>query len=87
MIALIAAAIDLAYLATGRFDGFWEIGLSPWDVAAGALIIEEAGGSITDFWGEVSYLNNAYTVASNGKIHDKLLKIIQKHFKEYIKIQ
>ncbi len=81
-----AAAIDLAYLAAGRFDGFWEIGLSPWDVAAGALIIEEAGGRITDFWGEVSYLNNAYTVASNGKIHAKLLKIIQKHFKEYIKI-
>jgi myo-inositol-1(or 4)-monophosphatase len=81
-----AAAIDLAYLAAGRFDGFWEIGLSPWDVAAGALIIEEAGGSISDFWGKASYLNNAYTAASNGKIHNGLLKILQKHFKEYTKI-
>jgi myo-inositol-1(or 4)-monophosphatase len=82
-----AAAIDLAYLAAGRFDGFWEIGLSPWDVAAGALIIEEAGGRISDFWGQVSFLKNAYTAASNGKIHDRFLKILQKHFREYTKIQ
>ena len=81
-----AASIDLAYVAAGRFEGFWELGLSPWDIAAGSLIVREAGGKITDFWGKSEYLYKSYITASNGKIHDNLLKIIQRYFTEFIKI-
>jgi myo-inositol-1(or 4)-monophosphatase len=75
-----SAAIDLAYLAAGRFDGFWEFGLSPWDMAAGSLIILEAGGHVSDFWGQNTYLKNGCFTATNGHIHMKLIQIIQKHF-------
>ena len=78
-----SAAIDLAYVASGRFDGFWEIGLKPWDIAAGALIIEEAGGKVTDFWGRPSYLENAYLIASNGKIHKEIETCVQEFFPCY----
>ena len=78
-----AAAIDLAYLAAGRFDGFWEIGLSPWDVAAGALIIGEAGGQVSDFWKKNDFLWNNYILASNGRIHNQIMEIIQKYFTTY----
>ena len=76
-----SAAMDLAYVAAGRFDGFWELGLSPWDMAAGSIIIEEAGGNISDFWGKNSYLSNGYLASSNGFIHSDLIQIIQKYFK------
>lgn len=82
-----AACIDLAYLAAGRFDGFWEIGLNPWDVAAGLLIIQEAGGKISDFWGEQDHVFSGYFVASNGVIHKQLINLLQKNFKDYIKIE
>jgi len=75
-----SAAIDLAYVAAGRFDGFWELGLSPWDMAAGSLLIEEAGGNTTDFWGNNSYLTNGYVTATNGHIHQAMLQIIKRHF-------
>ena len=75
-----SAALDLAYVAAGKFDCFWELGLSPWDMAAGSIIIEEAGGLISDFWGEDSYLSNGYIVASNGHIHPEIIQIIQRHF-------
>lgn len=75
-----SAALDLAYVACGRFDGFWEMDLSPWDIAAGALLIEEAGGRITDFWGESDYLKNGDTLASNGLIHPELQTITSKIF-------
>ncbi len=78
-----AAAIDLAYVAAGRFDGFWELGLSPWDIAAGAILIREAGGKISDFWGKGDFLYKNYTLASNGQIHDQLTAIIKKHFPTY----
>ncbi len=74
------AAIDLAYVAAGRFDGFWELGLSPWDMAAGSLIIEEAGGKVSDFWDENSHLTSGYITATNGHIHQDMLQIIQRHF-------
>ena len=77
-----AAAIDLAYVAAGHFEGFWELGLSPWDMAAGSLLIREAGGKISDFWGGDSFLESGFIVASNGFIHEDLLKIIQEHFSE-----
>lgn len=75
-----SAAIDLAYVACGRFDGFWEINLSPWDIAAGALIIEEAGGKVTDMWGNPDYLKSGDILASNGLIHKELSRITSKTF-------
>ncbi len=74
------AAIDLAYLAAGRFQGFWEIGLQPWDMAAGNLLITEAGGKVTDFWGNPEHLYNSYIVAGNNRIHALLVEIIKRHF-------
>lgn len=71
-----SAAIDLAYVACGRFDGFWEEGLNPWDVAPGFLLIEEAGGKVTDYRGASA---NAYVppfCASNNLIHDEMLKVL-----------
>jgi myo-inositol-1(or 4)-monophosphatase len=77
-----SAAIDLAYCAAGRFDGFWELGLSPWDMAAGSLIIEEAGGVISDFWNKPDYLKNGYVAAGNKNVHHQILSILHKHFQE-----
>lgn len=75
-----SAALDLAYVACGRFDGFWEAKLSPWDVAAGAIIIEEAGGKITDFEGKENYIWTGNVVASNGIIHDFMMSKVQNVF-------
>ena len=72
-----AAALDLAYVAAGRFDGFWEMGLSPWDMAAGALLIQEAGGLVSDLSGEANYLTTGNLVAGTPKIFGQLLPIIQ----------
>ena len=69
-----AAAMDLCYVACGKLDGFWEIKLSPWDVAAGVLIVKEAGGRITDFKGNKYDIFNNKIVATNGLIHRELLK-------------
>jgi len=69
-----AAAMDLCYVAAGRLDGFWEMKLSPWDVAAGTLILKEAGGKITDFKGTKFNIYGKYIVATNGHIHKELLK-------------
>ncbi len=68
-----SAALDLCCVACGRFDGFWEFNLNPWDTAAGVLILEEAGGSVTDFHGGPFQLISHETLASNGLIHDALL--------------
>ena len=75
-----SAALDLAYVACGRFDGFWEINLSPWDVAAGALLIQEAGGKISDLWGSQNFLKNGDILASNGHIHNELKHITSSVF-------
>lgn len=71
------AALDLCYVAMGRFDGFWEPALNPWDVAAGALIIEEAGGTLTGFDGEPLSIYGDTIVASNGKIHEVMIEVIR----------
>jgi myo-inositol-1(or 4)-monophosphatase len=71
-----AAALDLAYVAAGRFDGFWEEGLKPWDVAAGALIIEEAGGRVSKYRGEPLDIYSPPIVASNGLIHDQMREVL-----------
>ena len=72
-----SAALDLCYVAAGRFDGFWEQTLKPWDVAAGALIVEEAGGRITGMDGSRFDPAAAHLVASNGQIHAAMLDVIQ----------
>lgn len=71
-----SAAIDLAYVACGRFDGFWEEGLNPWDMAAGVLLIEEAGGQITDYKGKNFSIYRPPMCASNGLIHQEMLSIL-----------
>ena len=67
-----SAALDLAYVAAGRFDGFWEFGLKPWDTAAGALLIEEAGGKVSDFDGAPYRLGGPVILATNGLIHEEM---------------
>jgi len=71
-----SAALDLAYVAAGRFDGFYEARLSPWDMAAGILLIREAGGTVTDFEGHHHTLDRHDLVASNGAIHAAMLELI-----------
>ncbi len=73
-----SAALDLAYVACGRLDGFWEVNLNPWDVAAGKIIVEEAGGKITDFYGNKFSIYTKGVVASNGLIHEQMLEIIKR---------
>ena len=75
-----SAALDLCSVACGRFDGFWEFNLNPWDTAAGVLIVEEAGGRVTDFSGGPFELNSRETLASNGRIHQALVKEFQEIF-------
>jgi len=75
-----SAALDLAYVACGRFDGFWEIDLSPWDIAAGELLTREAGGSVSDVWGGPDHLKTGDTLASNGRIHKELSAITSRIF-------
>lgn len=65
-----AAALDLAYVAAGRLDGFWELTLSPWDIAAGVLLVEEAGGRVTDFFGGDTYLESGHVIVTNGLLHE-----------------
>jgi myo-inositol-1(or 4)-monophosphatase len=72
-----SAAIDLAYVACGRFDGFWEDGLNPWDVAAGVLLIEEAGGCVTDFRNVPLDIYTKKVVASNGLVHNAMLRVLE----------
>lgn len=80
-----AATLDLAYVACGRFDGYWEHKLSAWDVAAGALLVTEAGGLITDYQNKPqTNLWNAQMVATNGLIHDPLLKLLNRALKKKI---
>ena len=74
-----SAALDLAYVAAGRMDGFWELGLSQWDMAAGALLILEAGGIVGDFSGGHSYLEKGHIVAGNPKMFKAILSTIRPH--------
>ncbi len=75
-----SAALDLCCVACGRFDGFWEFNLNPWDTAAGVLIVEEAGGKVTNFRGGPFELNSRETLASNGLVHGALLLEFDKIF-------
>ena len=71
-----AASLDLAWLAAGRYDGFWESGLNPWDTAAGCLIVREAGGFVTDFRGRSQPIQAAQVLAANDALHSKLHKVL-----------
>jgi myo-inositol-1(or 4)-monophosphatase len=70
-----SAAIDLAYVAAGRLDGFWEFGLNPWDMAAGILLVQEAGGQVSDMKGRPVDLRGRHILADNGKIHQPVLDL------------
>ncbi|MCB1757511.1 MAG: inositol monophosphatase, partial [Gammaproteobacteria bacterium] len=72
-----AASLDLAYVAAGRFDGFWEMGLNPWDIAAGALLVREAGGLVGNLRGEEGWLDSGNIVAANPKIFHEMLQVLQ----------
>ncbi|HKB60400.1 MAG TPA: inositol monophosphatase family protein [Gallionellaceae bacterium] len=80
-----AAALDLAYTAAGRYDGFFETGLKPWDIAAGALMIVEAGGMVGDLQGKDGYLKSGHICAGNPDIHPQLLKLIAPHLTDGLK--
>lgn len=71
-----SAALDLAYVACGRFEGFWEVNLNSWDIAAGILIVNEAGGNCTNYSNISSLLEDREIIATNGLIHDELLRVI-----------
>jgi len=77
-----AAALDLAYVAAGRLDAFWEMALAPWDIAAGALLIREAGGLISDFKGDNDYMESGNIVCGNPKCFKGLLQLVQPHLKD-----
>lgn len=79
-----AATLDLAYVACGRLDGFWEFGLNIWDIAAGILLVKEAGGMITDPQGGEDYLRSGNVVAANPVIMRQFLKMIRPHFEQEI---
>jgi myo-inositol-1(or 4)-monophosphatase len=81
-----SAAIDLAWVAAGRTDGFFEIGLNPWDIAAGCLLIKEAGGLVSDFTGEDGYLKSGHIVAGSPKVFAQLLQTLQPHLTPALKI-
>ncbi|MBD3815344.1 MAG: inositol monophosphatase, partial [Halothiobacillus sp.] len=71
-----SAALDLAYVAAGRLDGYWEFGLQPWDIAAGVLMVREAGGVVVDFSGKEEFMTNGNLIAANPKITHAMLKAI-----------
>ncbi len=72
-----ASALDLAYVACGRLDGFWEMNLKPWDIAAGSLLVQEAGGLIGDFSAEMNFLKNGQIIAANPKLFKPICQILQ----------
>jgi len=72
-----SAALDLCYVAAGRFDGFWEVKLNPWDMAAGSIVLREAGGQITDFGGREHSIYGQELDASNGHIHQAMIQVLE----------
>jgi myo-inositol-1(or 4)-monophosphatase len=73
-----AAALDIAYLACGRFDGFWELKLMPWDMAAGCLMVEESGGVISDMFGGKWDISSPNVLVSNGLIHEQMISVFKR---------
>ena len=73
-----SAALDMAYVAAGRCDGYWQRNLNYWDVAAGIVLVKEAGGFVTDFDGNSKYIENKTILASNSKIGDQMREVLKK---------
>jgi len=80
-----SASLDLSYVAAGWYDGFWETGLSKWDIAAGALLVQEAGGLVGDLQGNQTWLESGNLVAGNPKIFGQILQILAPHLTEKLK--
>ncbi|MFP3873881.1 MAG: inositol-1-monophosphatase [Thiohalophilus sp.] len=80
-----SAALDLAYVAAGRLDGFWEFGLNSWDMAAGVLLIEEAGGLVSDFSGNANHMKNGNIVTANPRLFKAMLQKIRPHVPDALK--
>jgi myo-inositol-1(or 4)-monophosphatase len=76
-----SAAIDLAYVACGRFDAFWEFGLNPWDIAAGLLLVTEAGGRCSDMKGGPASLRGPHVLADNGVLHAEIVDLFAEIFR------
>jgi myo-inositol-1(or 4)-monophosphatase len=76
-----SAALDLAYVACGRLDGFWEMSLSPWDIGAGALMVQEAGGAVTNFFGKETFLRDGHVACGNKPVHQQLVHTISPVFR------
>jgi myo-inositol-1(or 4)-monophosphatase len=74
-----SACLDLAYVAAGRLDGFWEIGLSRWDMAAGSLLITEAGGLVGDLEGNEGYMDSGYIVGGTPKVFGEIVRLLEPH--------
>ena len=72
-----SAALDMAYVAAGRYDGFWQRNLSYWDIAAGIILVKEAGGFVTDFSGENKYIENKTILATNAKINEQMIEVLK----------
>jgi myo-inositol-1(or 4)-monophosphatase len=81
-----SAALDLAYVANGSLDGFWEIGLSPWDIAAGGLLVREAGGIISNLNGKDGWLQSGNVLAASPKIYDAMVETLAPHLTDDIKV-
>jgi len=81
-----AASLDFAYVACGRFDGFWELGLSEWDFAAGALLVREAGGLVTDIAGGEKFLDTGNVIAGSMKVHKAMLRCIRPHLDDKLSV-
>jgi myo-inositol-1(or 4)-monophosphatase len=81
-----SAALDLCYVACGRLDGFWEFRLNPWDVAAGLLLVSEAGGVYSDMRGQLHQLRGDETAASNGRIHPEMLELFADIFSGRLRV-
>ncbi len=73
-----AATLDLAYVACGRLDGFWEFNLKPWDIAAGALLIQEAGGIVTSLENDSTFMQHGNVLAANPKVHEEMIRLLQR---------
>ncbi|MCU0370703.1 MAG: inositol monophosphatase, partial [Bacteroidales bacterium] len=76
-----SAATDLAYVAAGRFEGFYELSLNPWDVAAGSFLVQQAGGKVTDFYGGDDYIFGKSLVASNKLVHKEMTEVVKEFFR------
>ena len=81
-----SAALDFAYVAAGRVDGFWELGLSPWDIAAGALLVQEAGGVVSDLNGGDDYLRTGNVVSGTLKVHQAMLKKLRPFLSDQLRV-